>query len=84
MDHYEGLMYDATQLQTAINQQETEEEAERQDNIHLDYVTLFGEAKLAARNYLASREGEAPSVVNGEGIPEVSHDGNQSIASGGA
>ena len=36
MAHYDNLIYEASQLQTAISDQETEEEAERQDNIHLE------------------------------------------------
>ena len=35
----------------------------RQDNLHLTYVTKVGETTEAAKAYLRSREGEAPSEI---------------------
>jgi hypothetical protein len=50
-------------LQTELSSLDQEEEAERQDNLHLTYVTKVGETTEAAKAYLRSREGEAPSEI---------------------
>ncbi|XP_057380669.1 uncharacterized protein LOC130703066 [Daphnia carinata] len=43
---------------------EDDEEAERQDNLHLTHVTRAGEITEAAKAYLTSREGEAASGID--------------------
>ena len=52
-------------LQTEIKAKELDDdEAERQEGIHLIYVTKCDDAIAAAQSYLTSREGEATSVLN--------------------
>ena len=52
-------------LQTEIKAKELDDdEAERQEGIHLTYVTKCDDAIAAAQNYLTSREGEDASVLN--------------------
>ncbi|EFX65588.1 hypothetical protein DAPPUDRAFT_117135 [Daphnia pulex] len=68
--HFDELLLRASHLQTELTSVEDDEEAERQDNLHLTYVTRVGETTEYARSYLASREGEAASVVGlGANVP---------------
>ncbi len=68
--HFDELLLRASHLQTELTSVEDDEEAERQDNLHLTYVTRVGETTEYARSYLASREGEAASVVGlGGNVP---------------
>lgn len=60
--HVEELVNQATSLQTELSALETEEESERQDNIHLGYIERFGQISEASKAYYASRGAEA-SVV---------------------
>ena len=63
ISHFENLLLRALLLQTELSSLDQEEEAERQDNLHLTYVTKVGETTEAAKAYLRSREGEAPSEI---------------------
>lgn len=68
--HCDDLLLRASLLQTELSALENDEEAERQDNLHLTYVTRVGETTEAAKVYLASREGEAASVIDfGGNVP---------------
>ncbi len=53
--HFEDLLLRASHLQTELSPVEENEEAERQDNLHLTYVTRVGETTELAKVYLASR-----------------------------
>jgi hypothetical protein len=63
ISHFENLLLRASLLQTELSPLDQEEEAERQDNLDLTYVTKVGETTEAAKAYLRSREGEATSEI---------------------
>ncbi len=60
--HIEELVNQASRLQTELSAVETEEESERQDNIHLGCIERFGQISEASKAYYASWGDEA-SVV---------------------
>ena len=59
--HVDELVNQVYLLQTELSALETEEENERQDNIHLGYIERFGQVSEASKAYYASR-GEEASV----------------------
>jgi hypothetical protein len=62
--HLDDLILKTSILQTEIAAMEDEHEAERQESLHLTYVSKCDDIIAAAQSYLASREGEAGSVIN--------------------
>jgi hypothetical protein len=63
--HLDDLILKTSILQTEIAaMEENEHEAERQESLHLTYVSKCDDIIAAAQSYLASREGEAESVIN--------------------
>ena len=63
--HLDDLILKTSILQTEIAAiEEDEHEAERQESLHLTYVSKCDDIIAAAQSYLASREGEAASVIN--------------------
>ena len=71
--HVGELANQAYQLQTELSALETEEESERQDNIHLGYIERFGQVSDASKAYYASRGDEA-SVVEEQLLEEEEED----------
>jgi hypothetical protein len=68
LQHVKILVNQASTLQSELSALETEEECERQDNIHLGYIERFGQVSEASKAYYASRRDEA--AVVGEQIVE--------------
>ena len=63
--HLDDLILKTSMLQTEIKAKELDDdEAERQEGVHLTYVTKCDDAIAAAQSYLTSREGDDASVLN--------------------
>ena len=73
LHHVEELVDQAYHIQTELSALETEEESERQDNIHLEYIQRFGQVSEASKAYYASRGDEA-SVVEEQLLEEEEED----------
>ncbi|KZR97750.1 Uncharacterized protein APZ42_007208, partial [Daphnia magna] len=62
MKHLETLLAAATKIHTNLSTVEDQAENDRQDEFHLKYVELAGDALERGQQYLNSRVGEPPSV----------------------
>ncbi|XP_045024961.1 uncharacterized protein LOC123469747 [Daphnia magna] len=72
MKHLETLLAAATKIHTNRLTVEDQAENDRQDEFHLKYVELAGDALERGQQYLNSRVGEPPSVTAGNRAPSIS------------
>ncbi|EFX73901.1 hypothetical protein DAPPUDRAFT_324903 [Daphnia pulex] len=72
MKHLEKLLATAAKIHTNLSTVEDQAENDRQDEFHLKYVELAGDALERGQQYLNSRLGEPPSVIAGKKAPSIS------------
>ncbi|EFX70958.1 hypothetical protein DAPPUDRAFT_327683 [Daphnia pulex] len=72
MKHLENLLATAAKIHTNLSTVEDQAENDRQDEFHLKYVELAGDALERGQQYLNSRLGEPPSVIAGKKAPSIS------------
>lgn len=72
MKHLETLLATTAKIHTNLSTVEDQVENDRQDELHLKYIELAGDALERGQQYLNSRLGEPPSETAGNRAPSIS------------